>query len=171
LQFENVQRVAETFPDKALMLTEGGNGNFNLKEFNDWKLGENYGVNMIHDFNNGAVAWTDWNILLDENGGPNHVRNFSFAPVHANIQQGTLQYMNSYYYIGHFSKFIRRGAKRIISSSNRAQLLTTAFMNTDGKLAIIVMNATGEKFAYRLYIGQQAVEATSLPHSIATLIL
>jgi len=31
---------------------------------------------MINDFNNGAVGWTDWNILLDETGGPNHVKNF-----------------------------------------------------------------------------------------------
>jgi glucosylceramidase len=171
LQFENVKRVAETFPDKELMLTEGCNGNFNWQNFNDWKLGENYGLNMIHDFNNGAVAWTDWNVLLDETGGPNHVSNFCFAPIHAKTKEGTLHYMNSYYYIGHFSKFIRPGAKRIISSSNRAQLLTTAFMNEDGKLAVVVMNPTGEKFSYRMYIGKKAVKATSLPHSIATLVL
>jgi glucosylceramidase len=78
--------------------------------------------------------------------------------------------MNSYYYIGQFSKFIRPGAKRIISSSNRAQLLTTAFMNKDGKIAVVVMNPTNEKFAYRMYIGKKAVEATSLPHSIVTLV-
>jgi glucosylceramidase len=169
-QFDNVKQVAESFPGKALMLTEGGNGDFNPQHMNDWKLGENYGVNMIHDFNNGAVAWTDWNILLDENGGPNHVGNFSFAPVHANTKSGTLQYFDSYYYIGHFSKFIRPGAKRIISSSNTAQLLTTAFMNTDGKLAVVVMNPTDEKLVYKMYIGTKAVEATSLPHSIATLV-
>src|SRR5260221_5287008 len=171
LQFENVKRVAETFPDKELMFTEGCNGNFNWQNFNDWKLGENYGLNMINDFNNGAVAWTDWNILLDETGGPNHVSNFCFAPVHAKTKEGTLHYMNSYYYIGHFSKFIRPGARRIISSTNRAQLLTTAFMNKDGKLAVVVMNPTSQKFAYRMYIGQKAVEATSFPHSIATLVL
>ena len=78
--------------------------------------------------------------------------------------------MNSYYYIGHFSKFIRPGAKRIISSSNRAQLLTTAFVNTDGKVVVIVMNETAENIPYRMYVGNQAVEAVSLPHSIATLV-
>jgi len=57
-------------------------------------------VYMIADFNNGACAWTDWNILLDESGGPNHVKNFCFAPVHADTRKGTLHYMNSYYYIG-----------------------------------------------------------------------
>ena len=75
------------------MLTEGANGDFSSQHANDWNLGENYGLNMIHDFNNGAVAWTDWNILLDENGGPNHVGNFSFAPIHANTKEGTLHYI------------------------------------------------------------------------------
>ncbi|HNL38040.1 MAG TPA: glycoside hydrolase family 30 beta sandwich domain-containing protein, partial [Saprospiraceae bacterium] len=92
-------------------------------------------------------------------------------PVHAKTQAGTLHYMNSYYYIGHFSKFIRPGARRIISSSNRAQLLTTAFINKDGKIAVVVMNETAEKIPYRLYLGGQAVELVSLPHSIATLML
>ena len=169
-QFDNLKMVAETFPGKALMLTEGANGDFSSQHANDWNLGENYGLNMIHDFNNGAVAWTDWNILLDENGGPNHVGNFSFAPIHANTKEGTLQYYNSYYYIGHFSKFIRPGAKRIISSSNWGQLLTTAFINTDGKIVVVVMNPSGEKFTYKMYIGNQAIETTSLPHSIATLV-
>jgi|SRR5665213_2606708 len=170
-QFDNVKKVAEAFPGKALMLTEGGNGDFDPKHVDDWSLGENYGLNMIHDFNNGAVAWTDWNILLDENGGPNHVGNFSFAPIHSNVKEGTLHYTNSYYYIGHFSKFIRPGAKRIISSSNTSQLLTTSFKNVDGKLAIVVMNPTGEKIIYRMFIGNKGVEVQSYPHSIATLVV
>jgi glucosylceramidase len=170
-QYENVRRVAETFPGKNLMFTEGCNFPFSWQTFNDWKWGENYGENMINDFNNGAVAWTDWNILLDETGGPNHVGNFCFAPIHAKTKEGTLHYMNSYYYIGHLSKFIKPGAKRIISSSNRVQLLTTAFRNPDGKLAVVVMNPTGEKFSYRMYMGKKAVESTSLPHSINTLVV
>jgi glucosylceramidase len=170
-QYENVKRVEETFPGKNLMLTEACNYPFSWQTFNDWKWGENYGENMIHDFNNGAVAWTDWNILLDETGGPNHVGNFCFAPVHAKTKEGTLHYMNSYYYIGHLSKFIQPGAKRIVSSSNRVQLLTTAFKNPDGKLAVVIMNPTSEKFAYRMYIGKKAVQSTSLPHSINTLVV
>jgi glucosylceramidase len=170
LQFDNVKRVSESFPKKELMLTEACNSPFSWKTFDDWNWGEQYGLNMLNDFNNGAVAWTDWNILLDEQGGPNHVGNFCFAPIHANTKDGSLHYMNSFYYIGQFSKFIRPGAKRIISSSNRAQILTTAFMNTNGKLAVIVLNPTGEKFLYRMYVGNKAVIATSLPHSIATLV-
>lgn len=170
LQFDNVKRVAESFPDKNLLLTEACNFPFSWETFDQWKWGERYGLNMIHDFNNGAVAWTDWNILLDETGGPNHVGNFCFAPIHAKTKEGSLHYMNSYYYIGHFSKFIKPGAKRIISSSSRAQLLTTAFQNPDGSIAVVVMNPTNEKISYRLWMGGQAAETVSLPHSIATLV-
>src|SRR5260370_24782001 len=86
---------------------------------------------MINDFNNGTVGWTDWNILLDEMGGPNHVKNFCFAPVHADTKTGQLIYTNSYFYIGHFSKFVRPGAKRIACSSSRSQLLSTAFVRSE----------------------------------------
>ena len=112
---------------------------------NDWALGERYGRSMINDFNNGMSGFTDWNILLDETGGPNHVGNFCFAPVHADTKTGTLTYTNAYYYIGHFSKFIKPGAKRIISAPSRSQLLSTAFINKDGKVAVVVMNQTRSK--------------------------
>lgn len=168
--FDNVQRTSEAFPKKNLIFTEGCNESFKLSQINDWRLGEVYGRSMINDFNMGTVAWTDWNILLDETGGPNHVGNFCFAPVHADSKTGQLNYTNSFYYIGHFSKFIRPGAKRIVSSSSRGQLLTTAFLNTDGKIAVVVMNQSGEKISYRLCISGKAAETTSLPHSIQTLV-
>ena len=168
--FDNVQRTHEAFPKTNLIFTEGCNESFKLNEINDWRLGEVYGRSMINDFNMGTVAWTDWNILLDETGGPNHVGNFCFAPVHADSKTGQLTYTNAFYYIGHFSKFIRPGAKRIVSSSSRGQLLTTAFLNTDGKIAVVVMNQSGEKIPYRLCISGKAAETTSLPHSIQTLV-
>ena len=171
MQFENLKRVAETFPDKHLIFTEGCAETFNMARVNEWSLGEKYGRSMINDFNAGTVGWTDWNVFLDETGGPNHVQNFCFAPVHANTKTGQIYYTNSYYYIGHFSKFIRPGAKRIISSSSRSELLTTAFLNEDGKVAVVVMNDSAKKIPYHLWIGGKAVEVTSLPHSIATLVL
>lgn len=169
--FDNVRRVAEAFPKTNLIFTEGCTERFNFSQMMDWRWGEVYGRNMINDFNNGTVGWTDWNILLDEKGGPNHVGNFCFAPVHADVNSGELYYLSSFYYIGHFSKFIRPGAKRVVSSSSRGQLLSTAFLNKDGKLACVVMNPTKDKIAYRLCLGGKAVETTSLPHSIQTLVL
>ncbi len=169
--FDNVKRVNEAYPNTHLIFTEGCAESFTFSKMYEWKWGEVYGRSMINDFNNGTVGWTDWNILLDETGGPNHVQNLCFAPLHANTRTGELYYLSSFYYIGHFSKFIRPGAKRIISSASRGQLLTTAFLNTSGKIVVIVMNQSNEKIAYRLWISGQAAETTSLPHSIQTLVV
>ena len=169
--YDNVKRVSETYPNTNLIFTEGCAESFDFSKMNDWKWGEKYGLSMINDFNNGTVGWTDWNILLDEKGGPNHVGNFCFAPVHADTRTGHLYYLSSYYYIGHFSKFIRPGAKRIISSPSRGQLISTAFINTDGSIAVVVMNQSDDKIPYHIWIKGQAAETTSLPHSIQTLVI
>jgi glucosylceramidase len=123
---------------------------------------------MINDFNNGTVGWTDWNILLDEKGGPNHVGNYCFAPVHADTRTGQLIYTPAFDYIGHFSKFVRPGARRIISAASRSSLLTTAFRNADGRIAVIVMNQTDRPIPYELWIDGRAASLNGLPHSIVT---
>ena len=171
MNFQNVKLVAEAFPNKNLVFTEGCIEKFDLNRINDWKLGEVYGKSLVNDFNNGTVAWLDWNILLDEKGGPNHVGNFCFAPIHADLQNGKLLYTNIYYYIGHFSKFVRPGAKRIACSSSRDFLTTTAFRNTDGSLAIIILNATDQNLSYYLWIDERAAQITSMPHSISTIVI
>jgi glucosylceramidase len=169
--FSNVGLVHQMYPDKHLLFTEGCPESFNPGRYHYWGLGEEYGYSIINDFNNGTEGWTDWNILLDETGGPNHVRNFCFAPVHADTRTGELIFTNSYYYIGHFSKFIRPGAKRILCACSRSQLLTTAFINENGSVAIVVMNQTGKKINYNLCFGISSAKIISLPHSIQTLIL
>ena len=170
MMFNNVKMVNETFPDKNLIFTEGCADKFDASKLKSWSLGETYGHSMINDFNDGTVGWTDWNILLDDQGGPNHVGNFCFAPVHADMKKGELIFTNSFYYIGHFSKFIRPGARRIISSSNRDNLQTTAFQNTDGKISVVVMNRTEKPISYLLWINGNAAKIESLPHSISTLV-
>jgi glucosylceramidase len=169
--FDNVALVNKVYPDKNILFTEGCAESFDSTRYNRWSLGEEYGRSMIYDFNSGAVGWTDWNILLDETGGPNHVKNFCFAPMHADTRSGKLIYTNSYYYIGHFSKFIKPGAKRIISSPSRSQLLTTAFKNEDGTVVVVVMNQGNIKTPFFLWINGQAAETMALPHSINTYVI
>jgi len=171
MQFQNEKLVQQAFPGINLVFTEGCIEKFDYNRLNDWAIGEKYGYSLVNDFNSGTVAWTDWNILLDEKGGPNHVGNFCFAPVHADTQKGQLIYTNAYYYLGHFSKFIRPGAKRVVSSSSRSQLQTTAFVNKDGKLAVIVLNTSDKEIKYNLWIAGNAAPAVSQPHSINTLIV
>ena len=170
MMFDNVRLVRETFPDKPLLFTEGTVDSFKADDIHSWRLGEYYGRSMINDFNDGAVGWTDWNVLLDERGGPNHVGNFCFAPVHADTKTGELIYTNSYHYIGHFSKFVRPGARRIASSPSRSALLSAAFVNPDGKIATVVMNPTDKQVSYFLWVGGNAAEVGSPPHSIQTLV-
>jgi glucosylceramidase len=169
--FDNVALVNKAYPDKNILFTEGCAESFDSSRYNAWSLGEEYGRSMIYDFNSGAVGWTDWNILLDETGGPNHVKNFCFAPMHADTRSGKLIYTNSYYYIGHFSKFIKPGAKRIISSPSRSQLLTTAFKNEDGSVVVVVMNQGNKKTPFFLWINAKAAETMALPHSINTYVI
>jgi len=170
-QFENVQRVNEAFPDKNLLFTEGCIGNFKLNKINDWSHGEHYGRSMINDFNNGTVGWTDWNILLDEQGGPNHVHNFCFAPVHYNTKTDELIYTNEFYYIGHFSKFIKPGARRISVASNRSFLLTTAFQNVDGKIAVVVMNQGDSGETFLIWMDGKSTKSTIPGRSISTFVI
>lgn len=168
--YNNVGNVYKSYPDKHLLFTEGCAETFRPDGYQTWKNAERYGRSMINDFNNGTAGWTDWNILLDETGGPNHVENFCFAPMHADTRTGELIYTPSYYYIGHFSKFIRPDAKRVSTASSRSPLLSTSFINADGKMATVVMNQSGVKINYKLYVGANAVELVIPPHAIQTLI-
>jgi glucosylceramidase len=169
--FDNVKRVKEAYPNAHLLFTEGCNGPFDFKKINDWQWGELYGKSTVNDFNKGVEGWTDWNVLLDQQGGPNHVQNYCFAPIHADTRTGQLYYMNSYYYVGHFSKFIRPGAKRIISSSTTDNLLTTAFLNQDGRIAVVVLNLSEKPQSFNLWLAGKSVKSTSPAHSIMTLLI
>jgi glucosylceramidase len=168
--FSNVARVSEAYPATHLLFTEGCDFPFDVSKLGEWHWGESYGQAMIQDFNNGAVGWTDWNILVDQTGGPNHVGNFCFAPVDGDTQTGKVTYMNSFYYLGHFSKFVRPGARRIISSSTEADLQTTAFVNEDGKVAVIVMNQTAAALRFSIWMKGQAAPTELPAHSIATFV-
>ena len=168
--YNNIGNVNESYPDKALIFTEGCNGAFDESKYQFWPHAERYGMSMINDFNNGTVAWTDWNILLDETGGPNHVGNFCFAPIHADLRTNSVIYTPSYYYIGHFSKFIKPNAKRISTVSSRSSLLSTSFMNEDQEIVTVVMNPTENVIEYKLYVGDSGFKQSILPHAIQTLV-
>ncbi|MFV5694763.1 glycoside hydrolase family 30 protein [Flavobacterium sp. LB3P122] len=168
--FDNVNKVHEAYPTKNLLFTEGCVERFDAEKYQFWANGERYGIAMINDFNNGTVGWTDWNILLDQNGGPNHVGNFCFAPIHADTNSGELIYTPSYYYIGHFSKFIRPDAKRVSTAVSRSTLLSTSFLNTNGKMVTVVMNKSDKKVTYNLIIASEKIVVVIPAHGIQTLV-
>ncbi len=169
--FSNLGNINESFPSKNLLFTEGCQEGFRPDRYQYWKHAERYGRSIINDFNNGTVGWTDWNILLDQKGGPNHVGNFCFSPIHGDTDTGDLIYTPTYYYIGHFSKFIRPGARRISTVSSRSHLLSTSFVNEDGSMVNVIMNQSDDQIDYRLYIrNNEAITLSIPPHAMQSVI-
>jgi glucosylceramidase len=168
--YENLRNVSQSYPDKKLMFTEGTVENFSAERYQYWPNAERYGRSMINDFNAGTVGWTDWNILLDETGGPNHVQNFCFAPVHGDTRSGELIFTPTYYYIGHFSKYIRPGAQRVSTTTSRSHLLATSFVNANGSFATIVMNQGDMDIQYNFILGDQETDIRIPAHAMQTLV-
>ncbi|MCE5187546.1 MAG: hypothetical protein LLF76_15600 [Planctomycetaceae bacterium] len=166
--FENLDKVHTAFPDKPILHTEGcQEGGVHL---NDWKPAERYAHDIIGDLNHWTVGWIDWNMVLDERGGPNHVGNFCDAPIIADGKQNKLIYQGSYYYLGHFSRFIRPGAVRIGCTVSDPQLETTAFKNTDGSVVVNCLNRTDNPIQFSLKKADNTAAFTSAAHSLVTLI-
>ena len=90
------------------------------------------------------------------------------APVVMNHETKEIHYSSSYYYMGHFSKFVRPGAVRIANSIYTHKLEGCTFINPDGSKVAIVMNPNEEELPlvlrYRDYIAETALPA----HSIVT---
>ena len=169
--FDNLGETQRAFPNMFLAFTEGCKEQFKMDGIYDVSLGELYGRNMLNDFNKGTALWTDWNVLLDETGGPNHVGNFCFAPIIADTKTGKVHYTYEYYYIGHVSKYIKPGAQRVGNSSNRAALISTAFMNENGELVTVIMNESDKDTDAYLWIEGEAAKLSVPAHSIQTVIL
>jgi glucosylceramidase len=166
--FDNVGLVHDAYPAKKTVFTEGCWESFTPSRLQEWEAGERYAKSIINDVNRWTAGWTDWNILLDEKGGPNHVGNFCFAPVHADTRTDSLIFMNSFYYIGHFSKFIRPGAVRIACAPTRDELEATAFRNPDGSFALVVLNRSGENIPFAIQFNGKAAKTESPARSIRT---
>jgi len=166
--FENVLKTYQAYPEKKLLLTEacieGG------VKLGAWDRGEIYAYNIINDINNGAGGWVDWNMVLNSHGGPNHADNYCDAPVIVDENKAEIHYQSSFYYMGHFSKYVRPGAVRILCSSTYNELETTAFKNPDGSIAIVVLNCSDSALPFEIRVSDQSTETQIPPHAIITLL-
>jgi hypothetical protein len=81
---------------------------------------------------------------------------------------GELMMQSSYFYIGHFARFIRPGARRVLCAATRQALECTAFVNPDGQLAVVVMNRSEASQAFALRTGSGFHHAELPARSIAT---
>ena len=169
-EFENLSKVHEMYPDKHILFSEGcQEGGLHL---GSWLTGERYARNMIGDFNNWQEGWLDWNLILDETGGPNHVGNYCDAPIVADTKTGEIYYNSSYYYIGHFSKYVKPGAKRIeVKLQGITTIKNVGFINEDKSIALVVMNETDEEERFQVEMKGEFVKYILKAHSIVTFLL
>lgn len=138
--FENLSLVRQQFPELKLIVSESciefSKFDSDASEENAMRLSHE----IIGDLNHGVSAFYDWNLLLDEQGGPNHVGNYCLAPFLYDTKTHTLmpQFIQKHFY--HFAHYIRRGAKRIGYSCYTDQLDVTAYKNPDGTIVLVGLN-------------------------------
>jgi glucosylceramidase len=164
--FDHVQQVHDAWPDKQLLFTEGCQEGG--PHHGSWELGERYARSMINDLNRWTVGWIDWNLLLDHDGGPNHVGNFCSAPIHTNAAFDGYTLQSSYWYLGHFARFVRPGAHRVHCDTPHQDIEAAAFRNVDGTVAVVVMNRTEQSLRVALRVDQTTGAMELPPRSIAT---
>ena len=163
---QNMAMHHDAWPEKPLLATEacqdGG------PHIGDWGIGERYATDIISDLNRWSVGWVDWNLLLDEQGGPNHANNFCSAPIIADTHSDKLIFQSSYYYLGHFARYIRPGAKRILCSSSNNNLEATACVNPDGTVAVVALNRSHDPIRFDFKSRHSATPVSLPANSIAT---
>lgn len=174
---DNLSTVHAICPDKPLFLTEccvelAHDSTTGEQSYAGvWEHGERYAKQMINDFNNYSQGWIDWNMYLDETGGPTYVSNFCEAPIMIDKTTGDIMYMSSYYYIGHFSKFIKAGAVRVYCGNDcEKQLYSTAYVNPNGNKVIVILNTSDCRRDIILTIDGKATKFNICPHAIMTVV-
>lgn len=166
--FENISLTADAFPGMLLIHTEGCTGFSKFNPDEEIKNAEIYAHEILGDLNAGANAYIDWNLVLDNKGGPNHKLNFCNSPIMLNSQNNDYIKNLSFYYIGHFSKFIRPGAKRIAFSKYSSDIEVTAFKNTDNSIAIVLLNRNDFNKEYNLVIENNLIHDNLDSHAIVS---
>lgn len=163
--YDNVRIVHDAFPDKGLLYTEAGIGG-------SWNDAFRLSKNIIMDINNWAQGYVYWNMLLNENGGPRHAGGeFRGSNVVTfNTKTNELIYSPTYYMFGHFSRFVKSGAKRIACTSSSDNFIATAVKNLDGKIAVIILNVSNTDRNYQVWVNGKVAKYMSPAHAITTMI-
>ena len=167
--FDALVEVHRQYPDKALIFTEGCVEYSRFEAENQIQNAEMYAHDIIGDFNAGMNGFIDWNLILDRQGGPNHVGNYCDAPVMCDVDADTIDVKLSYSYIGHFSRFIRPGARRILVSKYSPDIETTAFQNEDGGKVLVILNRSEKEVEFVVSVeGKRSGKMKIGKHSIMT---
>lgn len=142
-------------------------------EFED---GDWWGHQIFSDIEAGASGWTYWNMILDQNGGPwlvstvhgNPEQNVQHPVVIINRETKEVTYTGLYYYLAHFSKFVRPSSVKIGSPGKVDDVRCLAFVHTDGRIVAQLMNSAREERKVTLTWNKKLVEVTLPAVSITT---
>lgn len=169
--FENISLVADTFPGKLLVHTEGCTGysrfNPNSEVFN----AEIYGHDILGDLNAGINSYIDWNLALDNKGGPNHKLNYCNSPIMLNKDHTNYIKNLSYYYIKHFSNLIKPGARRLAFSKYTDKIEVTSFVNPDNSIVVVLLNRNNFNKEYNLCIDDILLHDNLDSHAIVSYLI
>lgn len=169
--FDALRLVREKYPGKKLLFSEGCIEHSRFDGSRQLQNAQMYAHDMIGNLNAGTNTFVDWNIVLDERGGPNHAGNYCEAPIICDTKEGKLYKKLSFYYIAHFSKYIKPGAKRIASTKYTSDIEVTAFDNADETLTAVLLNRTANDLPVVIRLYGQLLELTIRKESISTAII
>jgi glucosylceramidase len=158
-------RVHQAHPDKHMYWTEGGPSFRDPRYQTDWV---DWSANFAGILRNWARCIMGWNLALDEAGKPN-IGPFDCGGV-VTIDSKTKEVTRSgqYWALAHYSRAVRRGARRVESSSILKDVSHVAFANPDGTVAVVLTNAGPQRKATLRMAGMET--AVNLPaDSVSTL--
>ena len=132
-----------------------------------------YARNIIVSIDHWLKGWIDWNVVLDQRGGPNHVGNFCGAPIMIDTESKQVYYTPIYYILAQFSRTIRPGDKavqtdKILSGLDSDALHACATINDSNLLTVQLLNTTKEPLEFKLQIDDQYAVVKMVPNSVQT---
>ena len=140
----------DKYPDMPIYLTECSGGGWESGGFGDWLVGDMQRL-FIGATNNWARASIKWNLVLDQNAGPQNGGCANCRPmITVNTDNGDITETSDYYSIGLFSRYVKQGAIRINSWSEDGSLEVAAFINPDQSRVAIVVNSDWSDHTFNL---------------------
>lgn len=162
---EMMRKVQEAFPGIEMYWTEGGPDYKDPGYATEWC---NWGLTFSTVLRNGCRSITAWNLALDELGRPN-IGPFSCGGVvTVNSETREITRSGQYWVFAHYSRVIRRGARRFESQSTAADLHHVGVENPDGQQVLVVSNA-GPARPIDLRLANRAARVSLKENSVTTL--
>jgi glucosylceramidase len=114
---------------------------------------------MIGDLNHGMQRWIDWNLIVDQNGGPRHVDGGFAAPLFLNASGEVVQTV-AYAYLNLIMNAIPAGSVRIGCSAFAPSVEVTAVRTPQNRIGILLYHPAKEKELVHIRIAGQVISVT-----------